>query len=234
MTLQVYRIDNSLFGKIANIIKPPSLPLVHSAIPFFGDPIKNFKDTFRSNFYVLSKRNEIDRFKEAFNSSWVSDKYYIRHPKKIKTDILIPAEKFPQYIIREQISDIVSYIRSNVRSVRKIVVTVSNANNAKIAIKNILSNIYLSGDARLDSTDEYTIIINCNSPLKASETETKYTWLEDFSTLISVVDSFSDSYFVIHERHDTSFGLDVELAKSIGVNTILSKQHKYTIAVEAA
>ena len=110
MTLKVYRIDRSFFGKLNNRFKKPDLPLAVMAT--VGNLFKNISDFRTENFFVLSENEEVERFTEAYGDEWIDDYYYIRHPKKIRTDILIPATQFHKYIIREQLSDIISYIRA--------------------------------------------------------------------------------------------------------------------------
>ncbi len=77
--------------------------------------IKNYKDYKRDKSFILSNKDEIDRFTEAFGNDWVEDHYYIRYPKSIRKNYLIPESLFHKYIMREQISDIISYVRANFR-----------------------------------------------------------------------------------------------------------------------
>ncbi len=114
MSLKIYRIDTSFFGKINNRMKKPDLSVMAKA-SLFGGMIKNYKDYKRDKSFILSNKDEIDRFTEAFGNDWVEDHYYIRYPKSIRKNYLIPESLFHKYIMREQISDIISYVRANFR-----------------------------------------------------------------------------------------------------------------------
>lgn len=228
--LKIYRIDTSFFGKLNNRFKAPDLPVQNALI---GNPFKNLSDYNRENSYVLSKESEIERFSEAFGNDWVEDEYYIRHPKKIKTDVLIPAERFHQYIIREQISDIISYIRANVR-VKKLEISFEKGIVSGVGVQGIVDGISFEGSVNASCSSEYSVLIDCNRPLKASEKKKEYIWIDEFQHLQAVIDETFDSRFEINEAFDLSFGLDVKAAKLVGMNAALSAQYSFKIDVTAA
>ena len=108
MELKVYRIDRSLIGRIGHFFKKPDLPMpALGADDLFGNVGKVITEVTTSNCYILSEAGEISRFRNPYDEDLVDDVYYIRHPKKARTDWLIPAKRFHAHIIGEQISEIV-------------------------------------------------------------------------------------------------------------------------------
>jgi hypothetical protein len=231
MTLKIYRIDRSFFGKMNNKFKAPDLPVMAASI--IGNPFKNLADFNRENSYVLSKDDEIARFNEAFGNDWVDDRYYIRHPKKSKTDVLIPSERFYQYIVREQIGDIISYIRANVR-VKKLEISLLRGANVGVGLKGIVEGIELEGAAKASCNSEYSVIIDCDRPLKASEKKLQYIWIDEFQHLQAMIDETSESRFEIKEQFDLSFGLSVKAAKAVGLNADFNTTHLFSVNVTTA
>lgn len=231
MSLKIYRIDTSFFGKMNNRMKKPDLPVAITA-SLFGGMIKNYKDYKRDNSFVLSNKDEIDRFTEAFGNDWVEDQYYIRHPKSTRTNYLIPASQFHKYIMREQISDIISYVRANLR-VKELDLNVKTSKAGSIGLKGIIDNIPMEGSTKLNMADEYTVKIKCLSPLKASEKKTEYLWIDEFPHIIELVDNASNGLFGLNESFDLSFGLDISAAKSIGANLNYHGQTQFNFTVIA-
>ncbi|MGR5324843.1 hypothetical protein [Vibrio sp. PNB22_1_1] len=229
MTLKIYRIDTSFFGKMNNRAKKPDLPVQAS---LFGSMFKNYKDYKRENSYVLSKKDEIDRFTEAFGNNWVEDQYYIRHPKETRTNYLIPANKFHSYIMREQIGDLISYIRANLR-VKELDLTIKSNKSGSIGLKGIIESVPMEGSTQLSTTDEYTVKIKCLAPLKASERKTEYLWIKEFPHIIELVDNASNGLFSLSESFDLSFGLDISAAEAIGANINYHGQNQFNFTVIA-
>jgi len=231
LTLKVYRIDKGIFGKIVNTLKKADLPTAKAATaPSMGNFLKNVSDYRRDESYVLSKDDEINRFTEAYGDEFIDDKYYVRHPKKIKTDYLIPADKFHQYIIREQISDMIDYMRSNLR-IKELEINILRQDKGKVGLKGILEGLSLSGETTLDIKTGYTAKIKCTRPLKASEKKQTYTWIDEFPHLISIVDDAVDGEFSLNEKFDFSFGLSAKVADAYGMNLDWNTSHAFEFKV---
>src|SRR5690606_29501635 len=111
-----YRIDTGLVGKVFGIIRETDLPSMIGSSAFSTNSIKlSLVDLIAfDNHYVINSKDELNRFENPLGNSWIQkNQYYIRHPKKARERCLIEAEKFHEYIYREQISDIVSFLRAN-------------------------------------------------------------------------------------------------------------------------
>ena len=118
MSLKIYRIDTSIVGKGFRRLRKSDLP-THMAAGFIGQNlIRGISDYLTGdNYYLLDAKTELDRFINPLGNSWIEKtQYYVRHPKTVKDRELIEAQYFQEYILREQISDIVSFLRANIQS----------------------------------------------------------------------------------------------------------------------
>lgn len=150
MMVRVYRIDRGVLGKVVNFLKTPPLPVAAAFSPV------NIRDNlgylFRKNFFVLSREEEISRFRDPLGRDLVDGVYHIRHPKKAMTDCLLPANEFHRFIIREQIADIISYVRAKV-NVRNLSVTIARAGGGSINVGAIVEGLPLEGEVSLQLGD---------------------------------------------------------------------------------
>ncbi|MCX9068562.1 hypothetical protein NLN84_23760, partial [Citrobacter portucalensis] len=94
--------------------------------------------------------------------------YYIRHPKNSRTNILIPARQFHEFIIREQISDIVDYIRANTTATL-IDIEVESFDNAEISLGGIIEGLSVDTKSSINKKQKHRVTISCNGYLKPSE-----------------------------------------------------------------
>jgi len=230
LSLKLYRIDRSLFGKINNHFKKPDLPAPLTGASIGGLLMKNLKDYSRENSYVLSQDDEISRFLEVFGNDWIENLYYVRHPKKARTDYLIPADKFHQFIIREQLADMISYIRANVR-VKELEIKISRDNSGEFGLNGVIEGIPLEGETTIRFINNYSIIIKCPRPLRASEKKTTYIWINEFPHLTAIIDDVDSGIFEINETYDLSFGLSIDVAEIIGVNAAWNTTHTFNFKV---
>lgn len=231
MTLKVYRIDRSFFGKINNRLKKPDLPAM-TAGACIGNPFKNARDLLTKDCYVLSKDEEISRFTEAFDDEWIDDMYYIRHPKKTKTDILIPANKFHSYIVREQLADITSYIRANLK-IKKLDISITRNNGGSVSANGVIDSIPLEGKAEIKQVQSNKVTILCPTPLKVSEKKINYTWIDEFPHILAMVDEADEGSFKVSEEYDLSFGLGIKIAEQIGIDLTWNEKYAFDFQVTA-
>ena len=152
----------------------------------------------------------------------LDDVYYIRHPKKARTDCLIPADQFHSFVVREQIADIVSYVRANAR-VKRLRVSIDSGVGATINAKGIVEGMPLEGSASVKE---------CDAPLKASEKRRDFIWMDDFASTVAAVDDFTGGTIEINEHYDLSFGLDAKVAEMISVGASWMRNYRYHVSCE--
>lgn len=222
----------SFLGKVVNRVKRPPLPVMTEAMGAMTSISTNVRDLFQKNFYVLSKEDEINRFRDPRGYDLVDDVYYIRHPKKAMTDCLVPANEFPRYIMREQIADIISYVRANV-NVRELAVSIGRSDTGSVNVGAVLDGLSLEGKAHIKAENVHTAKIEVSSPLKPSEKRLNYVWIDDFPSTRAIVDQASHGEFEIHESFDAGFGIGIKQAQVLGIGAEWMQRHEYRFTVTA-
>lgn len=234
MALQVYRIDRSFIGRVGHFFKKPDLPIMTGAAAVFGTfghIAQVFMEVNTENCYILTEEDEIKRFRNPLDASLLDDVYYIRHPKKARTDCLIPADQFHSFVVREQIADIVSYVRANAR-VKRLRVSIDSGVGATINAKGIVEGMPLEGSASVKESRAHEVIIECDAPLKASEKRRDFIWMDDFASTVAAVDDFTGGTIEINEHYDLSFGLDAKVAEMISVGASWMRNYRYHVSCE--
>jgi hypothetical protein len=234
MELQVYRIDRSLVGRVGHFFKKPDLPVMGIASTGLFDRVrKTLNDVTTDNCYILSEEAEINRFRNPLNEEWMENVYYIRHPKKPRTDCLIRASRYHSHIIGEQISEIVAYIRANA-NVKYLRVSITDEAGAKLRAKGLIEDLKVEGKVDLSVSKQHEVIITCHTPLKASEKRRDFVWMDDFDTTRTAIDDMSDSRIEIRQRSDFTGGLSVKVAELAEVSAKFLRCYDYHIECELA
>ena len=238
MSLEVYRIDNSLFGKWFRRIRKSDLPthriIGGAAMVGSLNCIRVMGDFFiGNNYYLLDKKHELNRFINPLGNSWIEKtQYYIRHPKAVKDRELIESQYFQEYILREQISDIVSFLRANIQ-IKELYIKSLNQTSFNFGVNVPIEQMTVEGNVNIDKFTEYELKITSKSKLKISEKRTNYTWINDFSTLKTAIDNFDGGKFDERLIIDNSFGFSLKEANRIGMNTNLMGRKEFIINFEA-
>ena len=238
MSLEVYRIDNSLFGKWFRRIRKSDLPthriIGGAAMVGSLNCIRVMGDFFiGNNYYLLDKKHELNRFINPLGNSWIEKtQYYIRHPKAVKDRELIESQYFQEYILREQISDIVSFLRANIQ-IKELYIKSLNQTSFNFGVNVPIEQMTVEGNVNIDKFTEYELKITSKSKLKISEKRTNYTWINDFSTLKTAIDNFDGGKFEERLIIDNSFVFSLKEANRIGMNTNLMGRKEFIINFEA-
>ena len=130
--------------------------------------------------------------------------------------MLIEAEKFHEYIYREQIDEIISFLRSNF-SVKHLSIKVNEGNSFSAFAKVPIEGLSIEGEASVELRSNKELFINCSQGLKISEIRNSYVWINDFQDLISVVEDFQDAEFRHSIKINNSFNMSLKEANTIGV-----------------
>jgi hypothetical protein len=234
MALQIYRIDRSFIGSVGHFFKKPDLPVqaaVSGLICTLGRIAKVYAEVTTDNCYILHEEDEIRRFRNPLGANLLDDVYYIRHPKKSRTDCLIPADQFHSYIVREQIADIISYIRANVQ-VKRLRVSIDSGVGASVNAKGVFDGLPLEGSVSVKQSSAHEVIIECATPLRASEKRRDFIWLDDFASTVAAIDEVTGGSIEINEDYDLSFGLNAKLAAMISVACSGKMNYRYHVSCE--
>ncbi|GIO35737.1 hypothetical protein J41TS12_05980 [Paenibacillus antibioticophila] len=234
MGLSVYRIDTGLIGRIFGFFRKTDLPTpvgvaaatsLTKRIGLSISDLMNFE-----NHYVINSEGELKRFENPLGNSWSKSagQYYIRHPKKSRERQLIEAEKFHEYIYREQISDIVAFLRANL-SIKHLTIS-STAETDFSAFANLpIEDLKIEGKAEVKLFSKKELVINCPEGLKISEKRKEYVWIKDFQELLAVVDGFPGGDFHHSIEISNSFGMTLKEAKLLGIEGSWLNKRKFEI-----
>lgn len=234
MSLKIYRIDTSLVGKGFRKLRKSDLP-THIGSAFIGQNLIRAVSDYLTgdNYYLLDAKTELDRFINPLGNSWIEKtQYYVRHPKAVKDRELIESQNFQEYILREQISDIVSFLRANIQ-IRELYIKSVNQTSFNFGVNVPIEGMKVEGNVSIDRFSEYELKITSKSRLKISEKRTDYTWINDFSTLKTAVDDFEGGKFEERLVIDNSFGFSLKEANRIGMNTNLMGRKEFIVKFEA-
>lgn len=222
MKVKIYRIDKGILGKIFRGIRKPDLPAVAclSTGGIGSNIIRTIGDFVVSdNIFVIDNKEELNRFENALGNSWIErEQYYVRHPKASKDRLLIEAEKFHEYIYREQLSEIISYLRSELR-LKHLRIEVKKGNDFSIYTNLPIEEIPVEGKANVKLNSNKVLEITSDKNLKSSEKRIEYVWLKDFQELISVVDNFEEGTFKHRITINNSFGINAKIGNQIGIGS---------------
>lgn len=251
MKLKVYRYDNSIVGKVFRFLRESDLPTL--PIPIASAIGSNTSYAIRDfvtdeNIFVLSKA-EINRFENPLGNSWISgSQYYIRHPKKSRERYLIESENFQDFIFREQMSEIISFVRSAI-NVKRIYVSICSNDSVSgevfykfdpediksinSASKQGGSEIRVEGSVNAKKKSDYELEIICPQGLKVSERRKDYAWINDFPQLMEALDAYKGSgSFTYKQVIDNSFNLKSKVVKMLGISAGKMKKHSLQIEFE--
>ena len=235
MSLVIYRIDEGLIGRLVNWIKKPPLPVITPGAGIAAYLPRNFHDLMRDNCYVLSNEDEIKRFEDPRGYELTPNVYYIRHPLSARTNWLVPAPDFHGFIVREQVAEIVSYIRANTRA-KVIDFQIRSGSNFDLIAggKHPEIPIKLEGKAEFKKHSEYHIRIEADAPLKPSEKRKQFYWIESLPDVVAAVDKFSGGKFSITVESDVSFGMAAKVAEYLSINSNFLTKQAWKLDVECA
>lgn len=237
MSLRIYRIDTSIIGKIFGLMRRTDTPpLVTGGINggLFRNVVRATNDLVNyDNHYIIKDKDELARFQNPLHDSWiVKEQYYIRHPKETRTRWLIEAEKFHEFIYREQVSEIIAFIRANL-PVKYLSIRIRQGADFGSFVHVPITGMDLEGSAKIGLNTNTELVIECPEGLKPSEKRKEYVWLDDFQELKEVVDNFSHGEFRHVIRKDNSFCLKAKEAKTIGVGVSWLRTWEFELTFKA-
>lgn len=194
---------------------------------------KMVHDIGADNFFILHDEEEVATFRHYQNDRLVENVYYIRHPKIARTNILIPAFAYHRHIIREQVSEIVSYIRS-VAPVKRLRVSITDEAGVSVSAQAVLEKLPVEGTASVTFASEHEVIIDCKAPLQEAEKRSEYIWLPHFESLQTAVAGVRNGTVTVRESYDFKAALSAKVSDKIGAQGNLNRKHNYQVECEFA
>lgn len=248
MDVRIYKIDTGLTGKNFSSNKRNNFPIGGKANSFYsiGNLMRGLEDYFlQGNLYFIDKEEELEKFENPLGDRWIAKrKYYINHPKKSRENYLIEANKFYEYIFREQLEEAANYLHSELH-INSLKIEVKEGNDFSSYTNLPIEEMKLNGEGKGVLKDNKTLEIKWNEDVAENDqitqatesnvnlnTEVKgnkvfagklneYLWIEDFKELTQKVNEKKASNredFSYNLEVDNSFEISEKIAKKIGVN----------------
>lgn len=247
MDVKIYKIDTGITGKNFSNNNRNNFPIGGKTNSFYsvGNLMRGIEDFYlQGNLYFIDKEEELEKFENPLGERWIAKKkYYISHPKKEKENLLIEANKFHEYIFREQLEEIADYISSELH-INFLKIEVEEGSDFSSYTNVPIEGINLNGDGRVVLKNSKILEIKWNEKFiednlansfeKNSDLNknledkkildinvNKYLWIEDFKELIKKVNNVKSSNsnkFIYNLDIGNSFGISEKIGKKIGVN----------------
>jgi hypothetical protein len=237
MKLKVYRIDRTLLGKLGRKLKEPDLPPSAGMLGggLIGHLLQTVHDVRTDDFYILSDDAEISRFRDPTHQPLRDGVYYVRNPREAYTRELVVASDFHHWILKQQATEMLDFIRGNLQATR-IEFQLENSAGAQVdfsaSFPTDAGPLPVAAGARSHAAAKHRVVVDCERPLKASEKRTTYGWINDFPQLLSAVDAASSrGTLSVIEEFDYSFGLSGKVADLMGMSASWLCKHTWKLDV---
>ncbi len=185
-------------------------------------------------FYIISSPEELSFFENAYGNEWVTNQkalkqkqYYIRHPKKVKRNILVEAKSFYDYIEEEQKDELIDYILSHCPA-KTIQIERAEAVHTKGKVSAKIDRVNAQGSVHGGQAVDFSYNYSNPKGIQATPSYDYYVWLND-SIMRSISALAEGGSLTQTYESDYTFGLNVGEAKTIGLD--LSKHKKYTYSI---
>lgn len=165
MDVRIYKIDTGLTGKNFSSDKRTNFPIGGKTNSFYsvGNLMRGLEDYFlQGNLYFIDKEEELEKFENPLGDRWIAKrKYYINHPKKSRENLLIEANKFHEYIFREQLEEIANYLHSELH-INSLKIEVEEGNDFSAYTNLPIEEMRLNDEGKAELKDNKTLEIKWN------------------------------------------------------------------------
>jgi hypothetical protein len=158
---------------------------------------------------------------------------YARHPKPSKRDLLIPAKRFHQHIVNEQIADLVTYLRSTVH-VSVLEIRIRSEKGVTVGSNGILKSIPLTARLTGKASDETAFSQSFNRPSRLTAPLADGDWLADFPHIVAAAEKARHGFMRLAQTFDFSFDLEIGTAKVAGIKADWLSTYTFEVYAEFA
>ncbi|ELC8442577.1 hypothetical protein QYB59_001604 [Clostridium perfringens] len=178
MDVRIYKIDTGLTGKNFSSDKRTNFPIGGKTNSFYsvGNLMRGLEDYFlQGNLYFIDKEEELEKFENPLGERWIAKKqYYINHPKKSKENLLIEANKFHEYIFREQLEEVANYLHYKLH-INSLKIEVEEGNDFSSYTNLHIEEMKLNGEGKAELEDNKTLEIKWSEKVVENDTAAEVT-----------------------------------------------------------
>lgn len=206
-------------------------------IAFVKEMLKLKRLIEENRFNIISSPEELKQYTNATGNTWVvCDKkfrkrqYYVRHPKKQSSNILIEANAFYDYIEKEQKDELIEFIFSHCPA-KKIRIDRFSEVEGNTKASGKIKGYDPTVDVQFNQLKGNYFQYNNPNGIQASEQRKSYLWL-DKSLMRSIAALSKGASLSQKYETDFTFGLSGGEAKTIGLDLKRHKHYTYAIQIE--
>lgn len=244
--LEIYYIDFGEDNKNGNIHGSPfqMMTAIFGGGGISGEPVSIEYLVERASarevnkergYHRISSSEELRQYENANKNDWVIPtpkkgykiQYYILHPKCKTVKLLIESDSFVDYIEKEQKEELIDYILTHCPckeiKIDKQEISDNNMNfSHKEEVNGNLNEQLIKGDYY-----QYSNPVG----IKLNEKDREYYWIDTF--LKNSIDALSEDGELLQTyTQDYSFGINLQMAKTIGFDVSKAKRYKYTVHIK--
>jgi hypothetical protein len=224
-----YIISDSKLSKTLKSVTLASKIAAPLTIIGFG-VVKLLDEMYKKNICILNTDEDIKKFDFAYGNSPRENTVYVRHPKVSAGNILIPAERYREYILREQAADIVDYIASAV-PVRSIELSVLRSTGGKLSLTGIVENLPVKSDGNISLENSYSVKIQYEKPLVRPAKPRMGHWMSEYDHIVRTIAPLKGGTVSVRERSALNMGFSVKMAEMLGIKSTLQGDFEFELNV---
>lgn len=229
MDVRIYKIDTGLTGKNFSSDKRTNFPIGGKTNSFYsvGNLMRGLEDYFlQGNLYFIDKEEELEKFENPLGDRWIAKrKYYINHPKKSRENLLIEANKFHEYIFREQLEEVVNYLYSELH-INSLKIEVKEGNDFSSYTNLHIEEMKLKDEGKAELKDNKTLEIKWSENFAKNNTATQVT---ESNANLKSVENFKSSLEDNYKEKETYNTIDTtkEVKKQVDCNVERNLKSEY-------
>lgn len=229
MDVRIYKIDTGLTGKNFSSDKRTNFPIGGKTNSFYsvGNLMRGLEDYFlQGNLYFIDKEEELEKFENPLGDRWIAKrKYYINHPKKSRENLLIEANKFHEYIFREQLEEIANYLHSELH-INSLKIEVEEGNDFSAYTNLPIEEMKLNGEGKAELKDNKTLEIKWSENFAKNNKATQVT---ESNANLKSVENFKSSLEDNYKEKETYNTIETtkEVKKQVDCNVERNLKSEY-------
>lgn len=177
---------------------------------------------------IIDNLVELEKFIHREEDEFKPGSFYIAHPKQ--KNLLIPTSSFHGSIAKEQMSDIVAFLRSKL-PVTRIEVVMEDLKRGGLNGRAPQSGVDDAG-LNFEHLRVLRLLAEYNEPKRVPLGQLPLLWIDQFKIIQESVKGANAGIMVFEDSADLSFGLNAKFAKTIGIEANWLSKKQVTVNVK--
>lgn len=157
---------------------------------------------------------------------------YARHPKATKADRLIVAKDLHAFIVREQIAEIVQYMRSRLH-LSSLKVSVSSSQSGRFFAGGTLKAVPFSARISGKKEEAYAVEWSSHRPVRMAH-DGPLIWIDDFPEIKAAAEKARHGRMKVSQSADLTFDIEAQAAKVAKIDSGWLSTFEFVVEAEFA